>query len=308
MSRARRGSSSRGIPAHRNPELINAAIQEGMGNLLSTHPEFAKAGDYIGEHVDQRKMGLEVQKIEEYLQEHGRDWSEEQKSRFMYEHLAEYVSSGEILDEPAKRVILNGGLEEKAEQSRSWWGGRGKRHSPESEDNIRQVTSAFRDLYHIMGSSDYAKRMPQLYEAVGNIYDLGFLSAAVDVLKSKGLLKEGKYVALKNAIKGRIQETADRSGELMSEYISPQQKKEDAEREEQGERQPHFPRRGYKERAVAAAIIGAVGLGLVLASNTRLTGNVLGTTTTNTAAGFGGLLLVIAALTLAAFNRNNEGI
>lgn len=312
MPKAKRGHpDSREDSVDRNPELIQAAINEGMAYIAENHPELAKAGDYIGRHVDQRKLRERVRTIQGFLQKNASDWSDEERAKFMYENLAGYVAAGEIFDDSARRVILEGGLEKKTEREGSWWTGRGQKHS-EKSDNLQQVTGAFRDLYDIMRSGDYAERMPELYKSVAQMQDLGFMKTAIEVLRSRDLLTEGNYNALNRAIEKRVQETSDRATTLMSEYISPKQKEEEeiGEREERGERREgaQFPRRGYKGRAIAAAIIGVVGLGLVLASNIRLTGNVLGTTAANTAVGFGGLLLVIAALTLAAFNRTSEGI
>lgn len=304
MPKAKRGHShSREDSVERNPQLIQAAINEGMAYIAEKHPEFANAGDYIGRHIDRRKLNEGVERIQTFLQHNASGWSKEERAKFMYENLAGYVAAGEIFDDSAKRVILEGGLESKAGQESSWWTGRGQKSS-KSSDNIQQVTRAFRDLYDIMRSGDYAERMPELYKTVAQMQDLGFMRTAIEVLRSRDLLNEGNYNALTRAIEKRVQETSDRATILMSDYISPKQKEGVAE-----ERGEHHALTRHKYRGnVAAAIIGGLGLIAALASNVRLTGNVIGTTAANTAVGFGGLLLVIAALTLAAFNRTGENI
>ena len=243
-------------------DLINGAIEEGMAAIFKEHPRFKQYGQYISEHIDQRKLKSGVKRIYGYIQTEGKDWSEEKKSRFIHKNLANYVASGGIFDDKAKEVLLKGSLEEKSGRRSS------SRKEVEGEKYLDEVGSAFRDLYGMMKSGDYAQRMPEFAEAVTTVYDLGFLRSAIDILDSYGLVSKGSYNAIRERIKERTEEETYKVKEVYKKMLEP--------------------------KKVAAAVVSGLGLGLVAASGSGLTGNVIGASGGNAIGGVLGFVILIA--------------
>jgi len=253
--------------------LIDGAIEEGMDAILKHHPKFRGAVEYIEKHIDKKRLAHGISEIQRYIAEKGENWNEEQRAEFMYKNLANYVASGGAFDDSAKEVILKGSLEEKANETKPGWFGLRKRQlqrEVEGEKCLDKVTDAFGDVYSLMKSGDYAQRMPELAQAVGTIYDMGFLDSTVDVLQEKGLLNRGQYSAIKRAIKERREEAIEESGEHIKKYIEP--------------------------RKVAASIIGLSGLSVIIMSRASITGNVVGVSSNNIVSGLFGITLLIISI------------
>ena len=243
-------------------EIVYGAIEEGIDAILKAHPKFRDAQGYISEHIDKRKLNQHIRHIQGYIAREGEDWSEEQKARFLYKNLANYVASGDVFDDNAKEVILKKTLEERA-------GRHGERRELEGERYLDKVGMAFRDLYNLISSGDYAQRMPELAQSVATIHDLGFLDSALDVLKSYELLDERKYNMIKGEIEGRVEEEIGKFGESYKSYVKP--------------------------KKVAAVVLAIFGVILFVLSRAGLTGNVIGASAGNTIGGAVALVMLIIA-------------
>jgi len=254
MPREKRGNGT---------DIIDAAIGSGIDAIVEHHPKFRGAEEYITKHIDKKRINKGLRRIEEYVVEKGGDWDEEKKAKFIYKNLANYIASGRAFDDSAKEVILKNSLEERA-------GGRRRgRDELEGEKYIDQAGEAFRDIYSLMKSGDYEARMPELAEAVTNIYNIGFLDTALDILKSKGLLDDRKYGLIKESIRERSEEEQEKFGHEMKRYLAP--------------------------RKVAATIFGILGAGLVVLSGRGITGNVIGLSNGNVIGGVVGILLLVVS-------------
>jgi len=247
-------------------EIVNRAIEEGVSAIVEHHPGFRGKENYIARHLNKGRIQHGIAQIQEVIDEKGKDWDEQTRAQVMYQNLANYVASGGAFDDSAKEVILNGSLEEKAEGIKT---PRGRGREQVGVDN---VTEAFTDIYQLMRSGDYAERMPELAEAAGTIYDMGFLNTTVKVLKSRGLLNEGQYKALNSAIEERRAE----AGAAISHYITSKKKKQ----------------------RIAASIVGIAGLGVALLSKGAITGNVTGASSTSAIGGLIGVGLLVVSLIL----------
>lgn len=150
-------------------ELINSAIEYGLNVLLERHPTLSQ--EYIQKHINRRKLTEGIREIYGELKKH--DLSGEKISKYLYTEIANYVATGRAFDERGKFVVLKGGLEEKAEEGNfisRWFA----RRELGKEGDFEQSVEASHDLYSLLKTGDYAKRMPKLTQAIGTLYDMGF--------------------------------------------------------------------------------------------------------------------------------------
>ena len=236
--------------------LVNSAVQEGVGVISQEHPRFSP--EFLAKYIDPKKINQYAHKISikagEY-QEQGRDPKEVVERA--YRTLAGRVASGKLFNEKGKEIVLSESWQKK---SGGWFGifGGGKaREVLEGEKYLDDAMRSFKDIYNLMKSGDYAQRMPQLANAVASIYDLGFLDAATNILYQNGQLKEGKYLAFKEAIREKTKRKIGQTQEYLNRTFS---------------------------QSLAAAVLAIVGVGVLFTSNS-ITGSVIGATNqTNTLA------------------------
>ncbi len=269
-------------------DIVNAAIQHGLGAIFEKHPAFKNYQDYIARHVDKKILEEGVRTIGEYVQRKGRDWSEEDRARFMYENIASFAASGRAFDDSAKKVILGESLEEKAEKSGGLFGRRTKRSDVEGEKYIEEATEAFGDIYRMALSGGHAERMPEIVEAAQKIYDLGFLKTAMNILESKGLIGRGEYREIMNGIDKKRKMAYQQYGSATKKYIS-----------EKGAHEDGVQDRKYKKaERIAASVIGILGLGISILAKQGITGNVIGASSTSSFGGVAGFLLILISVVL----------
>ena len=229
---------------------IDDAIHEGIEAIVHDHPRFKDNEDYILRHVDKRRLREGVTHIQKGIHEEERrrkrQFSDEERTSFLYHGLANHVASGGAFDDVGKEVILRKGLEEKA---RKGWFGAPARRILEGEKYLDNVLDAFRNLYALLKSGDYAQRMPEVAQAVATVYDMGFLDSAVDVLGHYGLIDNRKYQMLKHSI---------------------------VEKAKTGAKEVEKGVEKYSQHKAAAIIFGISGVALVLISGTGITGAVIG--------------------------------
>lgn len=181
-------------------DYIDSAIQTGINSLIKSHPRFANFQPYLMEHIDEERIKEKIYNLHEEAKEKKLEGKE--AKYFIGKNLANYVASGEMIDEKGKKVILKNSLEEKAGFFHKLF------HKPKSngEEYLDNTMEAFQDLYALFKSGDYAKRMPELTESVATLHDMQFLDPAVDVLKSHGLIDDKKYNFLKENIYKKVGE------------------------------------------------------------------------------------------------------
>ena len=224
--------------------LVNSAVQEGVGAISETHPRFSP--EFLAKYLDPKKLNQYAHKVSkkagEY-QEQGRDPREVVEKA--YKTLAAKVASGKFFNEKGKEIVLR---ESWQKRSRKWFGGGTAKEVLEGENYLDKAMTSFKDLYNLMKSGDYAQRMPELANAIASIYDLGFMDAATNILYQNGQLKEGKYLALKKAIREKTEKKIGQTQEYLHHAFS---------------------------QSLAAAVLAIIGLGVLFTSNS-ITGNVIG--------------------------------
>lgn len=211
-----------------NPKVVNyieLAVQEGLDSLMHEHPRFAQYQDYVLKHIDQGKIREKIQNIREKVKDE--NLSETELAYRIQKGLSSYVASGKVLDDIGKETLIGNSLEEKVsgEQSGGWGKVRNFFSSKpkfNGEKYLDKAFGAFDDLYTLMKSGDYAKRMPELAESLGTLYDLKFLDPAISVLKSRGMINKDKYNFLKENVYKKTREESDKVVGHIERYFTPQ--------------------------------------------------------------------------------------
>ncbi len=276
---SKRGSKRRKRRGFGANEIINSAISEGIGEIMENHPQFKQHQEYILRHLDYNKLNEKIEDVYEHIEKKGKRWPDEKKAEYLHKEISDYVATGAVFDEAGKEIILKGSLEEKAKSGSLFdilsLRRRKARNNLEGEKYLNDTLRAFQDLYTLFKTGDYAKRMPEVAEAVSTVYDMGFLDPAVDVLKYYGLIKDKRqYDALKNAIIERTRESREKVVSGIEAYATGQ---------------------AYKK--AAAFIFGIAGILALLASGAGITGGVIGNLS-NSTAGLIGVGLIITSLAL----------
>jgi len=267
----------------RGNQLYNAAIQDGLRHLVGQRPRLSGLEDYIAKHIDPAKLREVIGGINNHIRQQekkGKQLSDEDKAKLIYENLANYVASGGVLDRAGQEVILKKSLEGKVSKSalRSLF----SRESLDGDKYLDNVVGAFRDVYGLLKTGDYAQRMPELAYAVATIYDLGFLNAAVDVLAQQGLIDERRYRVIKKAVKEKTKVAASAATVAMEKYATQQQAQAKNQQQTQAKK-------------IAASILAVLGAGLLVVSGVNITGNVIGSSFNNFSGMLTGLLFLFAA-------------
>jgi ribosomal protein L21E len=240
-----------GCSRDRQSQVINYAINQGIEAIVQKHPRFRDQVGYITSHIDQKKLREGIEGIYERAQEQmaeGKLKNPADREKYVYEGIANYVASGGAFDDTGREIILKKSLEEKA-GSRKWKNPFAKEKS-KSESYLDGVMTAFRDLYTMLRSGDYAQRMPELTSAVTTINDMGFLDSAVDVLSHYGLIDNKKYSMLKKGIRKKVEGAEKYATKAIENYTTGQK--------------------------VAASILGVFGALFLISTFTGITGNVIG--------------------------------
>ena len=254
---------------------LEQAILEGVNSILKEHPRFAGFEEYFLKHIDRKKIRDNINDLKEKTK--GMRGNEMQS--FIYQEIADYVSSGEAFDEKGKNVILKNSLEGKA-------GGRTllqklfRKPKFDGEKYLDETMEAFGDLYSLFKTGNYAQRMPALTKSIETLYDLRFLNPAIDILKQNGMIDDKKYNFLKKEVYAKAKESSENVVGGIEKYFTPQK--------------------------VAASIFAGVGLGILFFSS-KVTGAVIGTNERNYYELFGVLLMIIAStIFVLSLKRNSK--
>jgi hypothetical protein len=258
-----------------NKKLIEYGMNEGLSVLLENNPHLKKYQNYLEKHIDQSRIKTKLSQLNEEMSSGGGGnyltsaKKYEEKEKLFVEDIANYVSSGELLDERGKKLLLKrGGLEEKAKSTNPFTKFFAKREL-KGEKYLENTIDAFQDLYSIFSSGDYAKRMPEIAEATQTVNDMGFLKPAIEILKDYGLMNNNKYKILKKAINEKTREGVETATKGIENYLSLKQ--------------------------AAIIVMGFIGAFIVFTSVT-ITGGVIGTLNTQSIKFAGALLCLIALI------------
>ncbi len=245
-------------------KILNNSLKTGIENFVKKNPQFANSQEYLLKHIDKNKLQDKYNELyQEALQE---KMNKKELKNHIYSNLPEYVISKESLDDKGKEIILKSGLEEKTGFFNRLFPGPKIR----GEKELNNAVEAFRDLYSLLKSGDYSKRMPELTESISSLRNLEVLNPALDIVRAYGLMDDKRYRFLKKEIYKTVREEPKKVIRSIERYIVPEK--------------------------AAALIIGGIGLVLIFL-NLNITGSVIGGNSAITW-GIGGIFMVILALLL----------
>lgn len=256
-------------------KFIQSIIQEGIGEITKHNPAISQ--EMIEKYLDREAISSKANEIYESLESD----SGERKKEYLREDLLKYINSGGLFTENGKQRILGKGLEGKVGYVEKFK--RIFRGEPEGSEYLDNTIEAFQDLYSMLKTGDYAQRMPELAKSVVTIYDMGFLNPAVNVLASYGLIDEGRYNTIKRNIKNRVYDEAQKGVSAIEKYSLPP-----------------------AEEKVAASLLGIIGVCLLFASGTKITGGFIGSLPSSIW-GIIGVILIGIAFYLGLRKRTNKG-
>jgi hypothetical protein len=199
-----RGGSGKGNVV--NVKLINYAIQEGVQAITKGHPRFKGSEEYIANHIDHDALGAVIEEIDR----NSAGYSDQEKTKYFVSTLASYVASGELLDDAGKNVILNTGLEERANKGgvTHFFSRLSAGRRLEGQQYLDNVIGSFDDLYKLFQSGNYSENLASIAQDLKTIKDMGFLDVAIDSLASYGLLDDKKYSIMKKALREKVDKSA----------------------------------------------------------------------------------------------------
>ncbi len=245
-------------------QLAMTGVEAGAEKLYQDHPRIGdknRVKSLIDENALKNYAGKMASVFQNYLKA-GKN--PEDLIKMGYEDLASLVVSGKLLTDKGKELLLS---ESWKKRSKKWFGARDAKQIIKGEEYLDNTMKAFRDLYDLMKSGEYAQRFPELTQAVSKIYELGFLDATANILYHNGQLKEGQYIAMKRALNEKVKHSVAQTENALKSYYN---------------------------QALAASIIAILGIG-ILVSSAGITGNAIGMTRTSLvpAITFGALSLIL---------------
>lgn len=239
-------------------KIVNAATAEGIRAIVDKHPDLKGREGTLFSYIDRDKIHDYVQSVGRELQDYRDGDSARRFLDKFYKDLAGHVASGELLTEQGKEAVLRYSWQKKA---RGWGSGaKEARELLDGEKYLESAVNSFRDLYELMKTGDYAKRMPEVAEALYTLDQMKFSDAAVNILYQNGLMDKKKYKLLKRTIRERTKVAVETIPKHVENYVTGQ-------KEEQAQ--------GYAAQKAAAVIFAVLGLVAALFAH-RITGNVIG--------------------------------
>lgn len=319
--------------------VIENALAQGVEAFVKRHPQLKDQRHRIQDHIDLQRFREGAQGIEEYLQQEeqklGKAVSPQEHLKRLHQGLVDYVVAGRALDDDGKEILLLDSLEHRAMK-----GPRAleARTQLKGERYLQKVGVAFRELYEMFKSGDYAQHMPEVARAVVTVRNLGFLSPALDVMRHYGLINDKRYAFLKKNIFERVEKGTDDVNTAMEQVVGREDEKVSSDKNYRNSQQKKDGRDGYSHRTpirnneyshkekiikadfdqerpyhhsplekIAAVVLGMAGLVVMLFAGTRFTGNVIGASTGETLLPFAGIFLCAAAwLVLGTMRRSRS--
>lgn len=263
-------------------ELINSAVQEGVGAIVKDHPRFKNYEEFILKHLDKKELNQKFNEL--YNTILSKKVSPDDAARYIHRGLANYVASGALFDDAGKEVILKKSLEEKAKTG--FFKGFFARRKLEGEKYLDNTVEAFQDLYGLMQQGKYAERMPEVAESLQTIYDVGFLDPALDILKHYRLIDKSKYNSIKNLVIKKTEEAREGVIKGIEKYATAIENRQESDKYQQEEKHPY--------RKAAAFIFGILGIFFLLNSKLEVTGAIIGASKNDSIMGI--LLIIISFL------------
>ena len=270
MSRGR-GKNNRGDVGL--GRVVDSAIEYGISAIIKHRPRFRNIRGVITEYVDREK--LEDRANEMYMELAKKGGLDQSDVTRIHRDLSNYVASGEAFDEEGQRIVLNKGLEERANKKGllNYFSRKGAKNELEGIKTIDKIIGAYGRVHQALEEGG-GYGMSELQKPLDYLNRAGFLSVALEMLKEDGL-DEVTYARInKNLTEGMKKSRGEAIGGLEKYSLY----------------EPH--------QKVAAAVLGVSGVGLLLMFGNGMTGGVIGATDNNIVAAILGGMFIVSSLVL----------
>ncbi|MCL5730477.1 MAG: hypothetical protein M1165_02840, partial [Candidatus Pacearchaeota archaeon] len=248
-------------------DVINAAAQAGIGEIIRQHPRFRKFGNFMAGYLDKNYLSHTFDQL--YANAQANQMPPEQIESYLTNQIANQIASGGAFDSHGKEVILRRSLSAKAT------GGKFlervvARRQLEGEKYLDKALGAWNQIYTLAKEGGY--NLPaEIEEPMKYLNTIEFATPAVDILKEADLIDSRQYSRIKENIRRGFKQSHAQAVSGLEKYST------------------------YG----AAAIFGVLGISLLVASGLNLTGGVIGSALgKNLLTGVIGSILVISALAL----------
>lgn len=202
-------------------EVLQSAIGQGIFSITKKNPRLQGQEQFISQYINQKTLQKYTQRFARDLEKVPENKKEDYVKQF-HDTLANYVASGELLNEKGKEYALRTSLKKRAKGFLPKRGKRDAREILEGEEYLNKTIESFRDLAALMQSGGYERSKPELANAVKSVADAGFWDAAINVLYENKQMNHDKYITLKKALRGKVDEGVHLTKRHLEEYLQPQ--------------------------------------------------------------------------------------
>lgn len=272
-------------------DVTEIAVQQGIGSILKSHPYFArgkKGGEFVKYLVDH----LDHRAISQMYSSMGGEDPEEKIAK-----LSRYIANGGAFDNLGQRLLLKKGFVAKGKDLEGKVGfnpsksllrfvpfSKTRKYAQDEATTkyLNKAIEGFGELYHFFSSVETPQSLAPIQNAVEEVYSAGLMEAAAGLLFEKDLLDNKKYREIRKMAKESMQHGTKYVTSNITDYLG-----------RVGERLAPAAQK------IAATLFGISGLGILVSTGLKLTGNAVGNSSSlniGLSVVAGVLLLVIAVL------------
>ncbi len=269
--------------------LINHAVQAGLQSLIS-QPGMRERAPYITNNLDEKKISLLTNEIKKEIIK--KNISGKRQAEIIYEGIANYVASGQALNDKGKKVLLEKSYEGKENQSfLEKIVDFIKPSKFEGEKYFEKARNAYGDMYDILSQDKAAQQeFPELTRAAKSMKLYGFLDIALKNFKVHGMMDEKTHKKLSNKLYQKTSEESVKGIRGIEDYILSRSEKASGT---------------YKVAASIMVIFGAI---LVAFAGVNITGNVIGNIPSKTSGIWGGGLILLGSILFLIAKKKHKKI
>jgi hypothetical protein len=182
-------------------QFIGNMVSKGLNELSE------KTGlpvEYYSLNIDRKKLGEKFKELQEKSQENSRKGYDLKKNKKLQEDFQNYISSGEILNDRAKRAseLEKGSVEI---EPKTFYGKLGKffggKKFKEVDYNVHKHAKKLEGIASLVQSDPaYAKLAPDIAESLNHVSQLSYASNLLKVAHAEGMIDKKEYNTLVDKI------------------------------------------------------------------------------------------------------------
>jgi len=255
---------------------VNSAVEYFMGKVMQQNPMINH--DNIPNYIDSRKIGAFANQLR--CSDELAEMDEQDKYEAIVNGIMGFLGSREGLTPMGRAIISRGGLEARVGKEspgkRTWKGEQGRDYA----------IQAAKDIYNAMDKTE-RELAPDYIETLAGMAKQGIAAKSAHIYQEYGLISPETHEAIMDERTQRIGEGVEKMVGMTKSYVVGEQDTSPS---------------SYK---AAAAVIGLVGIGIILASETLTTGNVIGGGVSVLGSGIIGAAMILTSL-IFLLKRNKK--